>query len=190
IDALNFGRDHGAARRCRNEPVVDPFADQRPPDRPPAAHGLRQRCGTNRTKIGRDLVGRHFFQPQTEEVRRIPTVGTRGHVSTRSAGTARPAVAARAAVAQPGADRENVIDVARAVAGNRPLSLKPRELPLEQLSAAPDTTERIALDDEQRATLAADAVSSPISDFLLQRLVYAFLRRVGCEVLVDELGEW
>jgi hypothetical protein len=56
-------------------------------------------------------------------------------------------VAPGAAVGQPRANGFRAADVADAVVGDRSLPLQVRELPLEELPAAPDGAERVAGDD-------------------------------------------
>ena len=74
-------------------------------------------------QVGGDLVGQHLLQSEPEQMRRIAAVGPRRDVAADAGGAARSAVAGGAAVGQPGADGEIDVEVAAAVAGQRPLSL-------------------------------------------------------------------
>ena len=92
----------------------------------------------HRAQVGRDLVGQHLLEAETEEVRSVAAVGSRDDVAAEAGRAARPAVAGGAAVGEAGADGQVGVDVPGAVADQRPLPLDARELALEELAAAAD----------------------------------------------------
>ena len=83
-------------------------------------------------------------------MRRVAAVRTRHDVAAEAGGSPWTSMASGAAVRKPGADDEVDVDVSRSIAQHRALSFEPRELPLEQLPAAPDRAERIHRDDVRR----------------------------------------
>src|SRR5262249_42985573 len=112
-----------------------------------AAAGARRVEGglPDASQLRRYLVRQHLLEAEAEEVLRIPAVGSGGHVAPEARGPARPSVTAGAAVREAGADGEDGVDVAGAVALDGPLPQLARELALEDLAAAADGAGRIAV---------------------------------------------
>ena len=119
-------------------------------------------------------------------MRGITAVGSSDDVAAKSGRTARAAVAARAAIGEAGADREVGIDVSRSVPGYRPLSLSAREFALEELAAAANGAERIAIDDVERRVRSI-GVSPPCSDFFGVGLGNPFVQSVRGGVSIHQL---
>ena len=188
VDALHLGRVDAAIGGGGDAAVEDPLAEEVARDGAVALVGLRDRLRADRAQLGRDLVGQHLLQAEAEQVRSVTAVGPRGHVAADAGRAPRPSVAGRAAVRQPGADDQRVVDVPRAVAFERALSLDPRELPLEYLPAPADRARGIAADDEERRVRHHHAASAR-PDLFVVRLRDAFVRGVRSQVTVHELRE-
>src|SRR5919201_1128704 len=84
-------------------------------------------------------------------MRRVAAVGPRDYIAAGARRAARPPMTPGAAIHQTGTNGQGGVDVPGAVAGDRPLALTARELPLEKLPATLDRPERIAFDDVDRA---------------------------------------
>src|SRR4051812_13130550 len=91
---------------------IDALAGEADDDGQMRRRGARPCTLESRAQIRRDLVGQHFLQAETEQVRSIAAVRSRRDVAARSGGAAWTSVAGSAAVGQAGADRCIVADVA------------------------------------------------------------------------------
>jgi len=67
---------------------------------------------TDRAQVGRHLLSQHLLQAESEQVRRVATVGSRDHVSAETGRSAWPPVASGAAVREPCTQRPIFTNVA------------------------------------------------------------------------------
>ncbi len=187
IDADDSRRVEGSVWQRRQRAIVNALALQGDGDGRFRRLRLRRRLRAQPAEVGRDLVGEHFLQAETEQMRRVPTVGPRCHVATHARRPARPAVASRATVCEPGADRKIHVDVATTIAGQRALPLFLGEFALKELAPATNRAKRIARDDERRR-IGRHPVAAVGADLLRERFGDAFVGDVRGFGPVDELG--
>jgi hypothetical protein len=199
VDAFDGRGIHSAIGIRRDPAEVDALGRERARDgrRPrPRSRSRRarddarlrfaQRLRANRAEVRGHLVAEHLDQAQTEQVRRVATIGKRRDVAADAGGAARPAVTRGTTVRQPGAEAARLRDVAaRVLIHARPQAFIQTELALEQLPAAPDGPCRVAFDQIRGRPRRVDiALAGP--DLHRQGLLDAAARRVDETKRVDE----
>src|SRR5262249_16102800 len=159
IDALYLRGVHISESVGGDETEADSLANQRQRD---LLITLGRRGGliSNAAQVGGDLIGKHFFQSQPEQVRGAAAVRPGHNIASEARRAARTGVTTAAAIHQTGSDPNDGVDIAGVVANARALTLHPGKFALEQLAAAANRPEGIAVDNEQRRIGCVDVAAA------------------------------
>src|SRR5262245_25277611 len=99
INSLYLGSVYMSKAIRRDEPEIDPLADQRQRHRFVAFSGV-DGLFENVPQISSDLIGQHLFQSQAEQMRSAAAIRPGHHVPSKAGRTARPRVTTPAAAHQ------------------------------------------------------------------------------------------